>query len=98
MGHGITQYKKGGDDVKMVPSELRELIICNLKIFLIEEDWKYIDDMFSECYYTYEDGLERITLKPQPLGGDVAMQFSPLNGSYIGVADWYTIQKVGELI
>lgn len=71
---------------------------------LDKSDWVYIDDMFSECYLTVENGEKVVSLKPpasyNPPEGQMklTMQFSMLNGSFYGVDDWEYIKHVGKLL
>lgn len=80
----------------MINNELKEKIIPNLKIHLQRNDWKYVEMMFSEVYYTYFEGLGRVTLMPHPNAGDIAMQFSSLTGSFIEITSWDYIKTVGK--
>lgn len=82
----------------MISEQLKELIIPNLKMHMDEEDWKYIPEMFSEVYWTTFGGVDRVTLKPHPEAGSIAVQFSPLNGAYIEITDWDYIKKIGKLV
>lgn len=92
------------EEVSLISNELKEWIIPNLKMNLDEADWKYIDDMFTECYVTLENGLEVVALKPpasyNPSEGQMklCMQFSKLNGSFYGVDDWEYVRNTGKPI
>ena len=85
----------------MISNELKEWIIPNLKMNLEEKDWCYIEDMFTECYITEENGLKVVSLKPpasyNPPEGQMklTLQFSTLNGSFYGVDDWEYIRNIG---
>ena len=76
-----------------ITTDLRELIEPHLKECLLEEDWQYIDDMFSEVVYTYPNGVSLVTLKPY--SDDVlAMEFSTVTGEFVELTDWDYIQTV----
>lgn len=76
-----------------ITPELRELIEPHLKECLLEEDWQYIDDMFSEVVYTYPNGVGLVTLKPH---SDYvpAMEFSTVTGEFVELTDWDYVQTV----
>lgn len=83
----------------MINNDLRNLIEPNLKYRLMEEDWRYIEDMFSETYLIDDEGRKVVALKPHPMAGQIAILFSPLNGAYMGIhADWYWIKNNGTLL
>lgn len=80
----------------MISNELRELIEPYLKMHLHENDFKYIDGMFSEVYVTYEQHGHRVNLKPHPNAGTITMQFSPINGAFLEIhPDWEYIKQTG---
>lgn len=79
----------------MISEDLKQKIIPNLKLALLEEDWDKIDIMFSECYKTVLNGTPVVTLYPHD-PNTLAMQFSMLTGSYIDVTEWSYIKTVGE--
>lgn len=81
----------------MINEYLKNMIIPNLKMHLLKSDWKYINEMFSEVYWTNYDGIERVTLKP--IYPDTpAPQFSALNGAYLELTDWDYIKQKGTLL
>ena len=82
----------------MIDDRLKELILPNLQMHLEKQDWKYIDEMFSEVYLTDHDGIERVTLKPHPEASTIAMQFATLNGQFIEITDWDYIKSKGRLV
>lgn len=82
----------------MISNTLREFIEPNLKMHLQRRDWKYIDEMFSECYLTNPAGEDIITLKPHPEGGSLAPQFTALTGSFYEITDWDYIKSIGTLL
>lgn len=71
---------------------------------LDKSDWKYMDEMFSECYLTTENGVKVVSLKPpssyNPPQGQMklCMQFSTLNGSFYGMDDWEFVKVKGILL
>lgn len=79
----------------MINKKLKEKIIPHLKLHLMEEDWNHIDSMFDEVYLTTFDGVERVTIT-YPEMGDIAMQFSTLNGAFLEITSWSYIKQVGE--
>lgn len=82
----------------MISEKLKQKILPELKDHLVEDDYKYIEEMFSEVYYTNFDGIERVTLKPHPEAGDIAMQFNIVNGNFIEITSYEYIQSVGEKV
>lgn len=76
-----------------ITEELRELIEPHLKEHLTEDEYQYIDTMFSEVVYTYPNGVPLVTLKP-PLEGYPAMQFSKITGEFMEITLWDYIQTV----
>jgi len=82
----------------MISDKLRGFIEPNLLLHLSKKDWGYVDDMFSEVYLTNFDGIERVTLKPHPHAGQIALQFATLNGAFLEITDWEYIKKVGTLL
>lgn len=80
----------------MISNRLRELITTQLRLHLDEDEYRYIESMFSECYLTKVNGHELITLKPHPSSGDIAMQFLALNGTYVEITSWEYIKTIGE--
>ena len=82
----------------MIDPDLREKIEPNLKIYLPKEDYKYIDEMFRECYLTHEDGFNKITLKSVPYDDLFCLQFLELNGAVCGAAIWDEVKKNGKLL
>lgn len=80
----------------MIDEKIREMIMPYLKICLDKQDWKYIDDMFSEAYLMKEDGQDIITLKPHPRSGDIAIQFSAINGAYVSIDYWEEVKQRGK--
>lgn len=80
----------------MIDDRLKELIKPQLMIHLDHQDWRFIDDMFSEAYVTNFEGIERVTLKPHPQAGNIAMQFMTLNGTFIELTDWDYIKAKGQ--
>lgn len=78
----------------MISQELKEKIIPNLKIILLEEYHRYIDFMFDEVYVTSDQYGEKVTIKP-PYEGP-ALQFDMLTGSFIEITEWEYIKTVGD--
>lgn len=78
----------------MISQELKEKIIPNLKIILLEEYHEYMNYMFDEVYVTSDKYGEKVTLNP-PYNGP-ALQFDMLTGSFIEITDWEYIKKVGD--
>lgn len=84
--------------INMISEDLKQKIIPHLLEMLDESEKKYVDEMFSEVYYTNYDGLERVTLKPHPGAGDIAVQFYVLNGNFIELTSWNYIKEKGKLL
>ena len=88
----------------MISEELKEKITPYLIMELESHERKFIDDMFTEVYYSIENGEEVITLKPpvtcEPLPGQMklALQFYKLNGAYRSVDDWESVKQRGKLM
>ena len=51
--------------------------------------------LIDEVYLTTFDGVERVTIT-YPEMGDIAMQFSTLNGAFLEITSWSYIKQVGE--
>ena len=71
----------------MIDFRLRKKIETNLKLSLDKNDWKYIDEMFSEVYLDTIGGKNKIALKPHPHAGELSIEFSPITGSYVDTAE-----------
>lgn len=82
----------------MISSDLIEMITPSLKIYLDKNDYRYIEDMFSECYMINIDGLDRVCLKPTPKSGDICMRFFALNGAFDSDDYWEDVKKKGTLL
>lgn len=83
----------------MIDNKLREKIESYVLYHLHPNDYKYIDDMFSECYLVTIDGKDVIALKPHPNSDTISMYFSPINGAFINIYnDWEKIKSMGTLI
>ncbi len=80
----------------MIDEKIKEMIMPYLKIHLDKQDWKYIEDMFSEVYLVKENGMDIITLKPTPRSGETAIQFSAINGAYVSINYWEDVKKRGK--
>ena len=85
----------------MIDEKLKRKIMPNLKLELPKQDWRFIEDMFSEVYLTNENGHNVVSLKPPsnyvPLEGQMrlTMQFYVINGAYFGIDDWEYIKMRG---
>ena len=82
----------------MISDELKQLILPHLRDHLMEQDWKYIEDMFTEVYFTKFAGVPRVTLKPHPELGEIAMQFDYLTGTFLEITQWDYIKEIGVLL
>ncbi|RAP49785.1 MAG: hypothetical protein BZ138_07225 [Methanosphaera sp. rholeuAM270] len=87
----------------MINLELMQLIYPNLKIELTSREYKYIEDMFSECYqFTDDKGKDIIALKPVSSGSKessyLSLCFYSLNGAYAYMEFWDDVKKRGTLI
>ena len=80
----------------MISEKTREMIMPYLKLHLDKEDWRYIDDMFSEVYLIKENGLNIISLKPFPRSKDITIQFSAINGAYVCIDYWEEVKQRGK--
>lgn len=80
----------------MISEDLKKLILPNLKLHLDNQDYRYIDEMFSECYKTYPQGKPNPWITLKPITGPIAMQFSMLTGSFMEITDWNYIKTIGE--
>ena len=80
----------------MIDEKIKDMILPYLKLYLDKQDWKYIEDMFSETYLMKEDGMDIITLKPTPHSTETAIQFSAINGAYTGIDSWEEVKQRGK--
>ena len=79
----------------MIKDKLKQLILPNLREHLMEQDWPYIEEMFTETYFTKHDGIARVTLKPHPDAGNIAMQFDYMTGTFVEITMWSYIKEIG---
>ena len=82
----------------MISENIKKAIIGSLRVHLEEEFYQYIPMMFSEVYKTNPYGEEFLTLHPHPYSGDIAMQFSAINGAFIEITSWEYIKSIGEKV
>lgn len=85
-----------GVDEKMLVSDIKELIEQNLQQDLEPVDYDKIPMMLSEIYLTRVENIPRLTLKP--FEGDIAMQYSCYDGTFLELTSWEYIQTVGTLV
>ena len=67
-------------------------------VHMREEDWKYIEHMFDECYLVKEEGNYLVVVSPTPDTQETAMQFFITNGGFQGITVWEDVKKEGERI
>lgn len=81
--------------MKMISNEMRKLIEPYLKMQLPRDEYKYIDNYFEETYLDYNNGQKLIALCP--VGTDyLTMEFSSLNGAYVGSEFWGEVKARGK--
>lgn len=82
----------------MINETIKQAIIGQLHIHLDKEEYQHIPVMFSEIYKTKPLNEEVYTLHPHPYAGDIAMQFSAINGSFYEITSWEYIKSIGEKV
>lgn len=82
----------------MIGENIKKAIIGSLRVHLEEEFYEFIPMMFSEVYRTNPYGMDFLTLHPHPYAGDIAMQFSAVNGAFMEITSWEYIKTVGERV
>ena len=82
----------------MLKPKLKKMIIPYLKMNYDPERRKRIEERFTEVYLdTNEEVGEVVALKP--LDNDyLTMEFSTLNGAFVGMEFWGEVKERGERI
>ena len=81
----------------MISNELKNLILPNLKLHLPEDEYQYIDQFFTECYLTIEEGQKVVSLAPI-LDDELSLQFDYLTGTFFDIIPWEYVKKMGKLL
>lgn len=81
----------------MISNELKNLILPNLKLHLPEDRYQYIDQFFTECYLTIEEGQQIVSLTPV-IDDGLSLQFDFLTGTFFDIVNWEEVKKRGKLL
>lgn len=82
----------------MIDAKLKEMILPNIKQYLLESDWRYIDYMLEEVYLINEKNMDFVVIKPLPTSG-ITMKFYVVNGAFAGtVINWEEVKNKGILL